>query len=123
MDAPAADRPASLRSPGTGSSEPRRRRLVRELLYGRIVDHAAKTRARIGLTILVFALGYLVIAGRLVLFAAAPVPQGGRPWPPRGPTFSTATVKSWRPICAHPRCSASRDGSSMWMRPPSCSLR
>src|SRR3974390_1518969 len=78
MDAPAADRPASLRSPGTGSSEPRRRRLVRGLLYGRIVDHAAKTRARIGLTILVFALGYSVIAARLVTFALSPEGHGAR---------------------------------------------
>jgi cell division protein FtsI (penicillin-binding protein 3) len=81
MDAPAAARPAPACSPsGRGApcpTEPRRRRLVRELLYGRIVDRAAKTRARIGLTILIFALGYLVIAARLVLFAAAPGPQGG----------------------------------------------
>ena len=43
--------------------EPWRRRLVRTLLYGRNVDRAAKARARIGLAILVFALGYAVIAG------------------------------------------------------------
>jgi cell division protein FtsI (penicillin-binding protein 3) len=82
MDAPAAARPAHAGSPsgpgGPCPTEPRRRRLVRELLYGRIVDRAAKTRARIGLTILIFALGYLVIAARLVMFAAAPEPQGGR---------------------------------------------
>ena len=53
------------------SAEPRRRRFLRELLYGRNVDRAVKTRARIGLTILVFAVGYSVIAARLVLFAAA----------------------------------------------------
>jgi cell division protein FtsI (penicillin-binding protein 3) len=41
------------------------------LLYGRDVDLATKARARIGLTILVFAVGYAVIAGRLVLFATA----------------------------------------------------
>jgi cell division protein FtsI (penicillin-binding protein 3) len=57
---PAAGSPAP-----SSSSEPWRRRFVRELLYGRVVDRAAKTRARIGLTILVFALGYLVIAARL----------------------------------------------------------
>ena len=78
MDVPAADQPASLASPETGPPERRRRNLVRELLYGRSVDRAAKTRARIGLTILVFALGYLVIAARLVMFAAAPETQGGR---------------------------------------------
>jgi cell division protein FtsI (penicillin-binding protein 3) len=75
MDAPAADRPAP--SPEPCSTEPWRRRFVRELLYGRIVDRAAKTRARIGLAILVFALGYCVIAGRLVMFATAP-DHGGR---------------------------------------------
>jgi cell division protein FtsI (penicillin-binding protein 3) len=78
MDAPAADHPASLASLDTGPPERRRRSLVRELLYGRSVDRAAKTRARIGLTILAFALGYLVIAARLVMFAAAPETQGGR---------------------------------------------
>ena len=78
MDAPAADQPASLASLETGSPKRRRRNLIRELLYGRSVDRAAKTRARIGLTILVFALGYLVIAARLVMFAAAPETQGGR---------------------------------------------
>jgi cell division protein FtsI (penicillin-binding protein 3) len=45
---------------------------MRTLLYGRNVDRAAKARARLGLAILVFAVGYSVIAGRLVLFAAAP---------------------------------------------------
>src|SRR5262245_18498651 len=65
MDAAAADRPKSAR-------QPCRRRLVDTLLYGRDVDRAAKARARIGLAILVFALGYAVIAGRLVLFAALP---------------------------------------------------
>src|SRR5262245_65347541 len=65
MDAAAADRPKPARQPW-------RRRLVDTLLYGRDVDRAAKARARIGLAILVFALGYAVIAGRLVLFAALP---------------------------------------------------
>jgi cell division protein FtsI (penicillin-binding protein 3) len=49
---------------------PWRRALVRTLLYGRNVDRAAKTRARLGLAILVFALGYTVIAGRLIMLAA-----------------------------------------------------
>jgi cell division protein FtsI (penicillin-binding protein 3) len=78
MDAPAAEQPASRASLEAGPPERRRRSLVRELLYGRSVNRAAKTRARIGLTILVFALGYLVIAARLVMFAAAPETQGGR---------------------------------------------
>src|SRR6266545_1532129 len=47
-------------------------RLMRTLLYGRNVDRAAKARARLGLAVLVFAVGYSVIAGRLVLFAAVP---------------------------------------------------
>ena len=51
--------------------EPWVRRLARRLLYGRDVDLATKARARIGLVILVFAVGYAVIAGRLVLFATA----------------------------------------------------
>src|ERR1700674_2233103 len=91
MDAPAADRrapsperclpapiPIEPISVEPISIEPWRRRFVRELLYGRIVDRAAKTRARIGLAILVFALGYLVIAARLVMFATAPDGHGGR---------------------------------------------
>src|SRR5262249_17378138 len=40
--------------------------------YGRNVDRAAKAKARVGLAILIFALGYVVIAGRLVLFAVSP---------------------------------------------------
>jgi cell division protein FtsI (penicillin-binding protein 3) len=43
--------------------------MVRTLLYGRNVDRAAKARARIGLAILVFAVGYSIIAARLVMFA------------------------------------------------------
>src|SRR5205085_12258063 len=43
-----------------------------KLLYGGKVDRAAKARARIGLAIVVFTLGYGVIGGRLVMFAAAP---------------------------------------------------
>src|SRR5438270_277710 len=95
MDAPAGNScPSSPRSPDSGAlapssiertqpapsaaSEPWRRRLVRQLLYGRSVDRAVKTRARIGLTILVFALGYSVIAARLVMFATVAEGHGGR---------------------------------------------
>src|SRR5215831_19300861 len=98
MTAPVADQTAPAR-------EPRRRRFVASLLYGRNVDRAAKTRARIGLAVLVFALGYAVIAARLVMFAAVPEVMGrGAPsdkmrWRLRGPTSSTATAKSWRPTC------------------------
>jgi cell division protein FtsI (penicillin-binding protein 3) len=49
--------------------EPWRRRLVRTLLYGKAVDRSTKAKARIGLIIVMFALCYAVIAGRLVLYA------------------------------------------------------
>jgi cell division protein FtsI (penicillin-binding protein 3) len=52
-----------------------RRRLSHALLYGPNVDRAKKAKARIGLAIAVFALGYGVIAGRLVMFAVAPESQ------------------------------------------------
>jgi cell division protein FtsI (penicillin-binding protein 3) len=71
MDARAADRSAPVR-------EPRRRRFVDTLLYGRDVDRTVKTRARIGLAMLVFAIGYAVIAARLVMFAAVPDGHGSR---------------------------------------------
>ena len=71
MTAPVVDQPAPAR-------EPRRRRFVASLLYGRNVDRAAKTRARIGLAVLIFALGYAVIATRLAMFAAVPEGHGSR---------------------------------------------
>src|SRR5882757_9138766 len=58
--------------PGTNSWS---RRLSHALLYGPNVDRAAKAKARLGLAIVVFALGYGVIAGRLVMFAVAPESQ------------------------------------------------
>ena len=45
---------------------------MRPLLYGRNVDRDAKAKARLGLAMLLFAIGYSIIAGRLVLFAAVP---------------------------------------------------
>jgi len=57
-------------SPGGTTPEPWRRRLVRNLLYGKSVDRSVKARARIGLAIGLFALCYAVIAGRLVMYAA-----------------------------------------------------
>jgi cell division protein FtsI (penicillin-binding protein 3) len=78
MSAPAAaDQPeqapeASREPPRESPRGSWRLRFVDRLLYGSRVDRATKARARIGLVILVFALGYAVIAGRLVLFAAVP---------------------------------------------------
>lgn len=57
-------------SPAAPTSEPWRRRLVRNLLYGKSVDRAVKARARIGLAIVAFGVCYAVIAGRLVMYAA-----------------------------------------------------
>jgi len=71
MHAPVAERPALAR-------EPWRRRLVASLLYGRNVDRTAKTRARIALAALVFALGYAVIATRLAMIATAPEGHASR---------------------------------------------
>jgi cell division protein FtsI (penicillin-binding protein 3) len=48
-----------------------RRRIWHTMLYGRGVDRAVKSRARLGLAILIFAVGYAVIAGRLAMFAMA----------------------------------------------------
>src|SRR5690349_14100287 len=50
-------------------TEPWRQRLIRSLLYGRNVDRAAKLRARVGLAMLAFTSVYLLIGGRLVMFA------------------------------------------------------
>jgi cell division protein FtsI (penicillin-binding protein 3) len=49
--------------------EPWRQRLVRTLLYGRNVDRTAKARARVGLVMIAFAAVYVVVGGRLVMFA------------------------------------------------------
>ncbi|WP_445220249.1 peptidoglycan D,D-transpeptidase FtsI family protein [Bradyrhizobium sp. Pa8] len=46
-----------------------RHKLIRNLLYGRNVDRAAKARARVGLAMLAFAAVYAMIGGRLVMFA------------------------------------------------------
>src|SRR5882762_5663883 len=59
-------------APVQAPAAPWRRSLMSTLLYGRNVDRAAKAKARVGLAILIFAIGYAVIAGRLVMFAAAP---------------------------------------------------
>src|SRR5437016_2059378 len=51
--------------------------LGRRLLYGE-VDRAVKTRARLGLAVLIFGIGYSVIAARLLMLAAAPDSQISR---------------------------------------------
>lgn len=56
----------------TAPRVPLPRRIAQALLYRQNVDRARKTKARIGLAILCFALIYAVIAARLVLFAVAP---------------------------------------------------
>jgi cell division protein FtsI (penicillin-binding protein 3) len=56
-------------SAAAATTEHWRRRLLRTLLYGNDVDRGAKARARVGLAIMVFATVYLVIAGKLVMFA------------------------------------------------------
>jgi cell division protein FtsI (penicillin-binding protein 3) len=73
---PAVAKPAPAAKPEPATKiapvEPWRRRLMRTLLYGRNVDRNVKSRARVGLAILAFAIVYGVIAARLVLFAIAP---------------------------------------------------
>jgi cell division protein FtsI (penicillin-binding protein 3) len=46
-----------------------RHKIIRNLLYGHNVDRAAKARARVGLAMLAFTLVYVLIGGRLVMFA------------------------------------------------------
>ncbi len=48
------------------------RRSVQAILYGRGVDRAKKAKARLGLAILAFSIVYLIIGGRLVLYALTP---------------------------------------------------
>ena len=45
--------------------------LIAKILYDTTVDRQTKARARIGLTILAFAIVYSIIAVRLVLFGVA----------------------------------------------------
>jgi cell division protein FtsI (penicillin-binding protein 3) len=74
MSVLSASSPSDLPSaaPAAPPAEPWRRRILRTLLYGRNVDRAAKTKARIGLAGLLFAIGYAVIVTRLVMFATMP---------------------------------------------------
>lgn len=59
-------------------AEPWRRRLARTLLYGRDIDHATKSRARVGLLIAAFSLVYAAIAARLVILAMTAHPHDAR---------------------------------------------
>lgn len=58
-------------------STPWSQRVIRNLLYGRNVDRAAKARVRVGFVIILFGLIYTVIATRLVMFATFPDDRGG----------------------------------------------
>src|SRR5262249_44917948 len=78
MDAADQATEAGQAAPGKPVREPWRRRLLHALLYGRNVDRASKARARIGLVVLIFAVGYAVLAARLVMFATAPEGHGAR---------------------------------------------
>src|SRR4051812_16919812 len=68
MTAPQTPTPA--KAPASG--EPWLRRFTQALLYGRNVDRDRKAKARLGLAVLAFAIVYLIIAARLVLYAVAP---------------------------------------------------
>src|ERR1700738_1850894 len=79
IDAPQVPSNATSAGPPPSATKvPWRRSLVRTLLYGRNVDRGAKTKARLGLAVLVFALGYAIIAGRLLMFVALPDSHMGR---------------------------------------------
>jgi cell division protein FtsI (penicillin-binding protein 3) len=65
-------------SPPPAAGKNWRRSILRSLLYGRDVDRAAKTKARLGVAVLAFTLGYAVIAGRLVMFGVVPEGHLGR---------------------------------------------
>src|SRR5437868_10658952 len=67
-----ADMEFETAAPPKARVVPWHRRLAQALLYGRNVDRVKKARARLGLAIAAFALVYLIIAARLVLYAVAP---------------------------------------------------
>jgi len=68
---------AALTSVPATPTLPWRQRLIRGLLYGR-KDRSAKARARVGFIMLVFAVVYAVIAGRLVMYAVVGDSHGTR---------------------------------------------
>jgi cell division protein FtsI (penicillin-binding protein 3) len=69
---------------------PWHRRMFQSLLYGRDVDRARKTKARLGLALIGFSAVYAVIALRLVLYAAVPDTRAARHG---GPTDAVATAR------------------------------
>ena len=64
--------------------------MLQSLLYGRNVDRARKTKARLGLAMVGFAVVYAVIAARLVLYAVAPETRAARHG---GTTDAVATAR------------------------------
>src|ERR1700726_701543 len=66
------------------------RRAMQSLLYGRGVDRARKTQARLGLALVGFAAVYAIIAIRLVLYAALPDTHAVRRG---GPQDAVATAR------------------------------
>jgi len=73
----AGEQVAQTRSP-RAVMQPWHRRLAQAMLYGNNVDRNRKAKARLGLAIAAFSLVYLIIAGRLVLYAVAPDPHVAR---------------------------------------------
>ena len=73
----AGEQVAQTRSP-RAVTQPWHRRLAQAMLYGNNVDRNRKAKARLGLAIAAFSLVYLIIAGRLVLYAVAPDPHVAR---------------------------------------------
>src|SRR5437879_2122422 len=71
---------------------PWHRRMLQSLLYGRNVDRARKTKARLGLAVIGFAVVYAVIAARLVLYAVAPETRAARHG---GTTDAVATARPY----------------------------
>src|SRR5262249_56053305 len=70
--------PTAQQSDPESATEPWTRRVIRVLLYGKNVDRAAKSRARVGLAIVGFAAIYAIIAVRLVIFAVTPEGHAAR---------------------------------------------
>jgi len=60
------------------NKETRWQRWMRALLYGHDVDRNVKAKARLGLAVVAFAVVYVVIAGRLIMFATVSDAGGGR---------------------------------------------